>query len=141
MLSEGDDQISYRELVESANTIVLREDLQGRITFINDFGLELFGYRADELLGRPVVGTIVPETDSAGRNLKQMIDELLVDPDRSSDDAFFGQAGIEPLHQGAGGADQRIRHRLRFGIHWIPGMRPGPNDVASGPGRQVTDRG
>jgi len=36
------DELSFRELVQNANTIVLRWDLQGRITFLNDFGLELF---------------------------------------------------------------------------------------------------
>src|SRR5262245_55980801 len=54
----GSDELSFRELVQNANTIVLRWDLQGRITFLNDFGLELFGYTAEQLLGRSVVGTI-----------------------------------------------------------------------------------
>lgn len=76
------DEISYRELVQSANTIVLRWDLQGRVTFLNDFGLEFFGYRSDELVGWSVVGTIVPETETSGRDLAQMIAELLQHPDR-----------------------------------------------------------
>ena len=73
---------SYRELVQSANTIVLRWDLEGRVTFLNDFGLEFFGYQLDELVGRSVIGTIVPETETSGRDLVQMIDELLRHPDR-----------------------------------------------------------
>ena len=76
------DEVSYRELVQSANTIVLRWDLQGRVTFLNDFGLEFFGFRDDELVGRSVVGTIVPETETSGRDLAQMIAELLQHPDR-----------------------------------------------------------
>src|SRR5574341_413600 len=76
------DEISYRELVQSANTIVLRWDLEGRVTFLNDFGLEFFGFRSDELVGRSVVGTIVPETETSGRDLAQMIAELLQHPDR-----------------------------------------------------------
>jgi len=32
------DELSYRVLVQSANTIVLRWDLQDRVTFFNDFG-------------------------------------------------------------------------------------------------------
>src|SRR5262245_38550078 len=59
----GADELSFRELVQNANTIVLRWDLQGRITFLNDFGLELFGYTSEQLLGRSVIGTIVPPTD------------------------------------------------------------------------------
>ncbi len=76
------DELSYRELVHSANTIVLRWDLHGRVTFLNDFGLEFFGYPSDELLGRSVIGTIVPETETSGRDLAQMIAELLQHPDR-----------------------------------------------------------
>ncbi len=76
------DELTYRELVQTANTIVLRWDLQGRITFLNRFGLEFFGYALDELIGRSVIGTIVPETDSTGRDLVQMIDEVSGSPDR-----------------------------------------------------------
>ena len=79
---EDADELSYRELVQSANTIVLRWDLQGRVTFLNDFGLEFFGFPREELLGRSVVGTIVPETETSGRDLVQMIAELLQHPDR-----------------------------------------------------------
>jgi PAS domain S-box-containing protein len=70
------DELSYRGLVQSANTILPRWDLQGRVIFLNDFGLEFFGYPSDELLGRSVVGTIVPETETSGCDLAQMIAEL-----------------------------------------------------------------
>src|SRR6185436_9200274 len=76
------DEISFRELVQNANTIVLRWDLQGRVTFLNDFGLELFGYTSEQLLGRSVIGTIVPATDTSGRDLVQMIDQLLARPEQ-----------------------------------------------------------
>jgi len=75
------DETSYRELVESANTVVLRWDLQGCVTYLNDFGLRLFGFTREELMGRSVIGTIVPETDTVGRDLVQMIGELLARPD------------------------------------------------------------
>ena len=75
------DELSFRELVQNANTIVLRWDLQGRITFLNDFGLQLFGYTAEQLLGRSVIGTIVPPTDVSGRDLVHMIDQLLARPE------------------------------------------------------------
>ena len=63
----------YRELVTNANSVILRMDSKGFITFFNEFAQRLFGYTADEVLGRNVVGTIVPETDSAGRDLRSMI--------------------------------------------------------------------
>ncbi|HUK38239.1 MAG TPA: PAS domain S-box protein [Methanomicrobiales archaeon] len=74
-------QEKYRDLVENANSIIFRSDRQGNITFFNDFGLKFFGYTADEILGRNVIGTIVPESDSAGRDLVAMIREIREHPD------------------------------------------------------------
>ena len=70
----------YRELVEHANSIILRWTLDGKITFLNEFGQKFFGYSSEEILGRHVVGTIVPETDSTGLNLAPLMDRILADP-------------------------------------------------------------
>ena len=75
-------ETEYRELVENANSIILRLDAQGRVTFLNHFAQSFFGYPREEILGRSVVGTIVPETDSAGRDLAQMIRDVFADPNR-----------------------------------------------------------
>ena len=64
-----------------ANCIVLRLDGSGRILSLNPFGLDFFGYREPEILGRHAVGTIVPEKDTTGNDLAAMIDELLRRPD------------------------------------------------------------
>ncbi|MBF0473601.1 MAG: PAS domain S-box protein, partial [Nitrospirae bacterium] len=53
----------YRELVESAKSIILRWDNNGTITFINKYALELLGYTEQEVVGRNVIGTIISETD------------------------------------------------------------------------------
>jgi len=70
----------YRELVQNANTIILRWNRQGKITFLNEFGLDFFGYAEPEIVGRHVVGTIVPETESTGRDLRPLMDHLCADP-------------------------------------------------------------
>jgi PAS domain S-box-containing protein len=75
-------ETKYRELVQNANSIILRMAPEGRITFINEFALAFFGYREDELLGRNVVGTIVPEIETSGRDLAQMIRDLSIHPER-----------------------------------------------------------
>jgi len=64
----------YRELVESANSIIMRMDTFGNITFINKYAEDFFGYRQAEIIGRNVVGTIVPAMDSEGRDLRKMIE-------------------------------------------------------------------
>ncbi len=71
----------YRELVENANSIILRMDTQGRVTFINDFAQRFFGYSEEELLGKSVVGTIVPEIEATGRDLGDMISEIVRHPE------------------------------------------------------------
>lgn len=71
----------YRVLVQSANSIILRLDGKGRITFMNAFGLQFFGYEEADILGKPVVGTIVPPVDSEGRDLRDMIRAAIRDPE------------------------------------------------------------
>lgn len=70
----------YRELVVLANSIILRWSRDGRITFINEFGERFFGYSAAELVGQHVVGTIVPENESTGRDLRPLMDSICADP-------------------------------------------------------------
>lgn len=70
----------YRELVEHANSIILRWSSKGYVTFLNEFGQRFFGYSADEIIGRHVTGTIVPGTESSGRDLERLMDEICADP-------------------------------------------------------------
>jgi PAS domain S-box-containing protein len=72
----------YRELVENANSIILRMDTHGRITFLNEFGQRFFGYEEAELLGRSVIGTIVPRSETGGRDLEQLIQDIATHPER-----------------------------------------------------------
>ncbi|GEM_PF-739406 len=71
----------YRELLQHANSIILRVDAQGHITFFNEFAEKVFGCKAEEVLGRHVVGTIVPPVDSAGRYLDAVVERILRDPE------------------------------------------------------------
>ncbi|MCK5513775.1 MAG: PAS domain S-box protein, partial [Deltaproteobacteria bacterium] len=72
---------TYRELVQNANSIILRMDLKGNVTFFNKFAQSFFGYSEGEIIGRNVVGTIVPEVDSSGRDLKAMIEDIGSQPE------------------------------------------------------------
>jgi len=78
-------QAKYRDLVENANCIIFQMDTQGKITFFNRFAQEFFGYSEAEILGRNIVGTIVPATESSGRNLEIMIQDLVEHPERYKD--------------------------------------------------------
>jgi diguanylate cyclase (GGDEF)-like protein/PAS domain S-box-containing protein len=74
---------NYRDLVDSVNSIILRWDARGRVVFMNPYGLKFFGYAMEELIGKNVVGTIVPENESISRrDLANLMVEIQQDPDR-----------------------------------------------------------
>lgn len=73
-----EEEEKYRILVEGANSIILRMDVEGRVTFLNEFARRFFGYKDEEILGQNVVGTIVPPTDTSGRDLKAMISDIML---------------------------------------------------------------
>lgn len=75
-------ELKYRELVEHANSMILRMDAQGRILFFNEFAQKFFGFPEDEIIGAQAVGTIVPETESSGRDLGALVRNILFDPER-----------------------------------------------------------
>ncbi len=70
----------YRDLVENTNSIILRWDTRGIVTFINRYGLDFFGFDEDEILGRSVMETIVPRTETTGRDLLDMIEDITRNP-------------------------------------------------------------
>jgi PAS domain S-box-containing protein len=70
----------YRELVESANSVIIRYSAEGEVLFLNDFALRFFGYSSDEIIGKHV-GLLVPETESGGRDLTELINSIIEHPD------------------------------------------------------------
>ncbi|TMA90889.1 MAG: PAS domain S-box protein [Deltaproteobacteria bacterium] len=76
------DEATYRDIVNRTNSIVLRWDPEGRVIFLNDYGQSFFGYTSDELVGHSVLGLIVPDAESSGRDLNAMIHDLLRHPER-----------------------------------------------------------
>ena len=71
----------YRQLVQSANSIIIYFDSQGRITFLNKFGQDFFGYAEEEIIGQNIIGTIVPEKDSQGRDLHELVGDIIKHPE------------------------------------------------------------
>ena len=70
----------YRELVECANSIILRWGHDGTVIYLNEFGQRFFGYTEAEICGRHVIGTIVPETDLRGMNMSTLMDQIYSNP-------------------------------------------------------------
>jgi PAS domain S-box-containing protein len=80
-----ESRAKYRDLVENANSIIFQMDTQCKITFFNRYAQEFFGYSEEEILGRNIVGTIAPATESTGRNLEAMFEDLVKHPERYMD--------------------------------------------------------
>ncbi|MGB7891057.1 MAG: AAA family ATPase, partial [Microcoleus sp.] len=82
-------EANYRNLIQTANSIILRTDRQGRIRYMNDYGLSFFGYEEDQILGRTLLETIVPETEISGRDLKQFVHNLFHNLEASLPQAYL----------------------------------------------------
>ncbi len=70
----------FRSLVENANSIIIRWDPKGVMSFINTYGLQFFGYEHRELVGRSLIDSISPETNVGGRNTREVMDEISANP-------------------------------------------------------------
>ncbi len=75
------EKAQLERLVQSVNSVIIESDTQGRILFINDYGLKLFGFAKAELIGRNVFSTIIPEVESTGRLLRDLLEAILQDPE------------------------------------------------------------
>ena len=75
-------QSMYKELVNNARSVIVKMDTEGSITFINEYGEKVFGYKNEELIGKTILGLIVPDTDSNGVKLGPMLDNIYNDPDK-----------------------------------------------------------
>jgi PAS domain S-box-containing protein len=61
--------------------IILKWDKTGKITYFNESGHRFFGFDHDEVIGKPLIGTIVPDKESGSeRDLEYMIKDILVHP-------------------------------------------------------------
>jgi len=67
----------YRELVENANSIILRVNEKGSIVFFNEFAERFFETPAPEMLGKNIIGTILPDAVPEGKTPAQYVGEFL----------------------------------------------------------------
>ncbi|MBW4536492.1 MAG: PAS domain S-box protein [Pleurocapsa minor HA4230-MV1] len=73
-------EANYRNLLQTANSVIIRYDPQGRIRYINDYGIKLLGYEEHQIVGRTVFETIIPEAELSGRDMRPFVHDLLRNP-------------------------------------------------------------
>jgi PAS domain S-box-containing protein len=71
-----DGEAKYREVLQNSQSIIIRMDLQGTITFFNTYALTFFDYSAEDVIGKNVVGTIVAEKSRVQHDLSMMANDI-----------------------------------------------------------------
>ncbi len=71
----------YRELVQNANSAIIRWRRDGTVTFFNEYAQTFFGYTEPEALGRHVK-FLIPERDSTGADLTRLAADITAHPER-----------------------------------------------------------
>jgi len=76
-----ESEARYRELVQNANSAIIRWRADGTITFFNEYAQAVFGYTESEIIGQHV-SILVPEQESSGGDLTDLVREVVTHPDR-----------------------------------------------------------
>jgi PAS domain S-box-containing protein len=67
----------YRELVENANSIILRVNDKGIITFFNEFAEKFFGTSQEDIIGKNIFGSIISVKDGSEREIEESVRSFL----------------------------------------------------------------
>ena len=73
---------NYRELVENANSIILRINTGGKLTFFNEFAQRVFGYSEKEILGKNAENLVLPNHEVRRLSFEDLITSLRTEPER-----------------------------------------------------------
>jgi PAS domain S-box-containing protein len=76
------DQDRCKFLMGNVNGTILSLNSEGNITFLNHYGQRFFGYSEDEILGKPMLGTLTPLAGFEGRDLTTFMAGVVHHPNR-----------------------------------------------------------
>jgi len=71
-----DSEAKYRDVLQNSQSIIIRMDTQGVITFFNHFALTFFDYTSEDVIGKNVTGTIVAEKARVQHGLSMMANDI-----------------------------------------------------------------
>jgi PAS domain S-box-containing protein len=76
------NEAKLRHVVHNVSSAIVQWDKSGRILFINEYGLNFFGYQEAEILGQPLMGKLLPEVETSGRDLRNLIENICENPEQ-----------------------------------------------------------
>ena len=71
-----ESEARYREVLQNTQSIIIRMDTPGTITFFNTYALTFFDYAGEDVIGKNVVGTIVPQKSRVQHDLSMMANDI-----------------------------------------------------------------
>jgi PAS domain S-box-containing protein len=71
----------YFEMVQSANSAIIRWKRDGTISFFNEYAQQVFGYSSEGIIGKHV-GILLPATESSGTDLTGLVQDIVTYPER-----------------------------------------------------------
>lgn len=71
-----ESEAKYRDVLQNTQSIIIRMDTQGTITFFNHYALTFFDYTSEDVIGKNVVGTIVSEKARIQHGLSMMANDI-----------------------------------------------------------------
>jgi diguanylate cyclase (GGDEF)-like protein/PAS domain S-box-containing protein len=84
------------ELIQQSQCLFIKWDLEARITFANRYALEFLQAHEQDLLGRSVFGTLLPETPEQARTLESCHSRLL---SGLGHDPLIAKGGMGPARE------------------------------------------
>ena len=74
-------EAKYRYLVQNTNSIIIRYDQLGHLTFFNEYARKFFGFSGNEIIGMNILGSIIPWRSSSGRDYRALMIGFLKHPE------------------------------------------------------------
>ena len=78
---EGSEK-KYRDLVENANSIIMRLSISGNVTFFNEFAQHFFMYDEKDILGKRSEDTLLKGQTQKSQNFEWLVSSFQSDPDK-----------------------------------------------------------
>lgn len=97
-----ENERKYRELVQNANSIIIRITPDCRIIFFNEYAQAFLGYSAEDVMEKSIIGMIIPPTDADGQDVGKMTKEMAAHPE---------------IH-GTSDGEVRCKDGRKVWIHW-----------------------